>query len=244
MRDGYDRWAEVYDEDLNPLVMLEEPLVRSWVAAPRGLRVADVGCGTGRHALWLADAGASVDAFDASRGMMDKAREKSARHGVRFHEHALPAPWNVPAQALCTASVQSPVAAQHAPGCGQGLGAQTVPAPWNAPEHWPPITLVHAPPWSQHAPKGEQGLAEHGVALPRKSPRQFAPCVSVHAPDRSQHAPGWGQRLGVHVEPAPRYVPVHTAKGRYVHTPLDAQQPPNTHVAGAQVVPTPRKYAP
>lgn len=92
MRDGYDRWAEVYDEDLNPLVMLEEPLVRSWVAAPRGLRVADVGCGTGRHALWLADAGASVDAFDASRGMMDKAREKSARHGVRFHEHALPAP--------------------------------------------------------------------------------------------------------------------------------------------------------
>ena len=89
---GYDRWAEVYDTEGNPLVFLEEPVVRGWIAEPRGLRVADVGCGTGRHALWLADAGAEVDAFDASAGMMAKAREKLAQHGVRLHEHVLPAP--------------------------------------------------------------------------------------------------------------------------------------------------------
>ena len=89
---GYDRWAEVYDTELNPLVQLEEPVVRAWISAPRGLRVADVGCGTGRHALWLAEGGAEVDAFDASVGMMAKAREKLAEHGVRFQEHLLPAP--------------------------------------------------------------------------------------------------------------------------------------------------------
>ncbi len=91
-RAGYDRWSEIYDDELNPLVALEEPVVRTWLAEPAGLRVADVGCGTGRHSLWLADAGAQVDAFDPSPGMMAKAYAKLASHGVRLHEHALPAP--------------------------------------------------------------------------------------------------------------------------------------------------------
>lgn len=89
---GYDRWATIYDDELNPLVLLEEPIVRGWLPTPAGLRIADVGCGTGRHTLWLADAGARVDAFDASDGMMARARSKLARHGVRFHAHTLPEP--------------------------------------------------------------------------------------------------------------------------------------------------------
>ena len=88
---GYDRWSLVYDGELNPLVMLEEPVVRGWLDAPEGLRVADVGCGTGRHALWLAQAGASVDAFDCSAGMMTKARQKLSDVGVRLQNHQLPA---------------------------------------------------------------------------------------------------------------------------------------------------------
>jgi malonyl-CoA O-methyltransferase len=89
-RAGYDCWAEIYDAELNPLVVAEEPVVREWLADPAGLRVADVGCGTGRHAIWLADAGALVDAFESSTGMMAKAREKLSGSGVRFHEHTLP----------------------------------------------------------------------------------------------------------------------------------------------------------
>ncbi len=91
-QDGYDRWAEIYDDELNPLVILEGPVVRDWIKDPGGLRVADVGCGTGRHAVWLADAGAEVDAHDFSPGMMAKAHAKLSRRGVRLHEHALPAP--------------------------------------------------------------------------------------------------------------------------------------------------------
>jgi SAM-dependent methyltransferase len=89
---GYDRWATVYDDERNPLVLLEGPVVRGWIPSPAGVRVADVGCGTGRHALWLADAGATVDAYDPSPGMMAKAREKLASRGVRLHAHALPEP--------------------------------------------------------------------------------------------------------------------------------------------------------
>ena len=87
---GYDRWAAIYDEELNPLVILEDPLVRSWVAKAQGLRVADVGCGTGRHAVWLARGGASVDAYDFSSAMMAKASRKAADLNIRFHEHTLP----------------------------------------------------------------------------------------------------------------------------------------------------------
>jgi malonyl-CoA O-methyltransferase len=89
---GYERWAEIYDRDPNPLVALEEPVVRGWLADPAGLRVADVGCGTGRHALWLARAGASVDAYDLSPGMIAQAHAKLAQDGIRLIEHALPDP--------------------------------------------------------------------------------------------------------------------------------------------------------
>ncbi|MBU0617662.1 MAG: class I SAM-dependent methyltransferase [Planctomycetes bacterium] len=93
---GYDRWSQIYDDELNPLVMLEAPVVRAWLDPPEGWRIADVGCGTGRHALWLAQAGALVDAFDCSSGMMAKARQKLSDAGVRLHHHRLPTPLPVP----------------------------------------------------------------------------------------------------------------------------------------------------
>jgi malonyl-CoA O-methyltransferase len=64
IRAGYDRWALVYDHDLNPLPALEEPIMREAIGDVRGLTVLDLGCGTGRHALWLAASGAAVTALD------------------------------------------------------------------------------------------------------------------------------------------------------------------------------------
>jgi len=81
---GYDRWAAVYDHDANPLVNLEEPVVRELLGEGRGLRVLDSGCGTGRHALWLAEHGAEVTAIDFSEGMLAEARRKAGAERVRF----------------------------------------------------------------------------------------------------------------------------------------------------------------
>jgi len=95
-REGYDRWAEIYNGEGNPLIALEEPHVAHLMGDISGLAVADIGCGTGRHALKWAAAGAQVTALDFSEGMLSRARSKPGADQVRFVQHdlthALPLP--------------------------------------------------------------------------------------------------------------------------------------------------------
>lgn len=86
---GYDRWACVYDTDANPMPALEEPIVRSAIGNPRGCSALDLGCGTGRHAIWLSQAGAQVTAVDFSAGMLEKARSKPGADQIQFVESDL-----------------------------------------------------------------------------------------------------------------------------------------------------------
>jgi len=92
VREGYDRWAEVYDGDGNPLIALEERHIGRLIGEVAGLDVADVGCGTGRHALALATAGARVTALDFSRRMLEVAGTKPGAERVRFLLHDLNRP--------------------------------------------------------------------------------------------------------------------------------------------------------
>jgi ubiquinone/menaquinone biosynthesis C-methylase UbiE len=91
-RSGYDRWAPVYDLDGNPLQALEQPCVRGLLDTVRDRRALDLGCGTGRHALWLAGQGARVTAVDFSQGMLDQARLKQGAHAVTWLVHDLHQP--------------------------------------------------------------------------------------------------------------------------------------------------------
>jgi len=87
IKDGYDRWSEVYDEDGNPLVFLEESHLTSALGNVAGLSTLDVGCGTGRHAVRLAQAGAKVTGIDFSPGMLARAKAKPGAGAVTFVEH-------------------------------------------------------------------------------------------------------------------------------------------------------------
>ena len=89
VRDGYDRWAMVYDDDQNPLQGLEGPLVQQACGNVQGLRVLDMGCGTGRHTLWLAQAGAEVTGIDFSEAMLAKAHEKAKGYSIDLIVHDL-----------------------------------------------------------------------------------------------------------------------------------------------------------
>jgi malonyl-CoA O-methyltransferase len=86
---GYDRWAEFYDEEDNPLILLEESQLGPLFANVSGLAFLDLGCGTGRHALRLAAKGAKVTAVDFSRAMLDRARNKPGAEKVTFVYHDL-----------------------------------------------------------------------------------------------------------------------------------------------------------
>ena len=93
---GYDRWAAVYDHDANPLPALEEPRVREALGDAGGREVLDLGCGTGRHTAWLAEAGARITAVDFSAGMLEEARRKVSSGRVRFIAHDLHEPLPLP----------------------------------------------------------------------------------------------------------------------------------------------------
>lgn len=115
-REGYDRWAETYDADDNPLVAIEQPHMDALLGDVRGLRVADIGCGTGRYALRLARAGAAVTALDFSQGMLNQARAKAAEMdgSIKFIEHDLSQPFPLPDRSFDR--VLSALVLDHIPG--------------------------------------------------------------------------------------------------------------------------------
>lgn len=82
---GYDEWAHTYDTELNSTIYVDEinfPL--HFLGLPIG-NVLEVGCGTGRHTLKLAEAGHEVSAIDLSDQMLQIATTKlSGRANVNF----------------------------------------------------------------------------------------------------------------------------------------------------------------
>lgn len=91
-REGYDRWAEIYDDEDNPLIALEEEHLSPLLGDVRGLDVLELGSGTGRRTLWFCENGARVTAVDFSDGMIEKARRKPGWEHVRFVPHDLARP--------------------------------------------------------------------------------------------------------------------------------------------------------
>ena len=86
VRFGFDRWAEVYDDQPNPLIALEERILSHLLPPLRGRDVLDAGCGTGR---WLDRVAAfeprSLTGVDASVTMLDKARIKLGTKAMLHH---------------------------------------------------------------------------------------------------------------------------------------------------------------
>lgn len=82
-KDGYEAWADTYDDPGNALIDVEERTFRPILSAlPPGDAV-DVACGTGRLASMLCDLGHSVQGVDPSEAMIARARAK--RLPVTFH---------------------------------------------------------------------------------------------------------------------------------------------------------------
>lgn len=74
--DAYGWVAQHYDRFLEPLnAPLRQLTLRQFPTGP-GMRVLDVGCGTGAHLAAFADTGASCWGVDLSPGMLEVARDR------------------------------------------------------------------------------------------------------------------------------------------------------------------------
>ena len=74
----FDLWAQVYDTQSNPLLMLEERSVTPLLPHLSGGDLLDVGCGTGRWLTRLEEMNpASLTGTDCSTSMLERARAKT-----------------------------------------------------------------------------------------------------------------------------------------------------------------------
>ena len=76
----YDRFVK-WDKRLE----YELPFIERQLKAVDARRVLDVACGTGRHALALAERGYHVTGTDVSAGMIEQARENANARGLSVH---------------------------------------------------------------------------------------------------------------------------------------------------------------
>ena len=96
---AYDRWADTYDASPNTTRDLDAVVLRQHGPEVRGHVVLELGSGTGKNTVWLAQRAGHVIALDLSEGMHRAARERLSAAGiprerVSFERHDLcERPW-------------------------------------------------------------------------------------------------------------------------------------------------------
>jgi SAM-dependent methyltransferase len=92
-REGYDLWAETYDETPNPVVAMDSRHTLNVLAPRANERVLDAGCGTGRHLGPMVLTGSSPVGLDFSRGMLSVARRNHLEVPLVFADLQRPLPF-------------------------------------------------------------------------------------------------------------------------------------------------------
>jgi SAM-dependent methyltransferase len=88
---GYRFWAAAYDQPENPLIEVEQPVVREILGRLLPGKALDAACGTGRHAGYLTGLGHRVTGVDSSPEMLARARQRVPQAGLAVGElHRLP----------------------------------------------------------------------------------------------------------------------------------------------------------
>ena len=99
IQNAYDEWSATYDADENLTRDLDQTTTRDLLADFRPDSILELGCGTGKNTVFLAQIGKQVRALDFSQGMVEKARAKVQAENVRFEMADLTQRWPCEADA-------------------------------------------------------------------------------------------------------------------------------------------------
>ena len=93
VQNAYNEWSQTYDTDRNLTRDLDQQVMMERLAGQHFRSILELGCGTGKNTIFLAEAGERVHALDFSEGMIQKAREKVKAGNVRFSMADLTQRW-------------------------------------------------------------------------------------------------------------------------------------------------------
>ena len=93
IQNAYNDWSASYDADENLTRDLDQQVTREMLAVQHFKSILEIGCGTGKNTVFLAQIGEKVHALDFSQGMIQKAMEKVKAQNARFSLADLTQPW-------------------------------------------------------------------------------------------------------------------------------------------------------
>lgn len=94
VQQSYDQWASQYDNNINRTRDLEAKALRDVLGKITLDDCLEIGCGTGKNTVWLAEHSTKVDSVDLSEQMLAKAKEKISSAHVNFIQADITAPWS------------------------------------------------------------------------------------------------------------------------------------------------------
>lgn len=91
---AYNAWASQYDTNFNKTRDLEAIALRNTLSNIVFERCLEIGCGTGKNTVWLAEKATHITAVDLSGEMLTKAKEKINSGKVEFKQADITQDWN------------------------------------------------------------------------------------------------------------------------------------------------------
>lgn len=93
-RELYNEWSASYDEVDNKTRDLEKIAGQQVLSAISAESIIELGCGTGKNTVWLAEKATHLTAVDLSEKMMARAKSKIQTDNVVFQVADITQPWH------------------------------------------------------------------------------------------------------------------------------------------------------
>ena len=93
VQQGYNRWANSYDAVENKTRDMDKMATQTVLKDILFSDVLELGCGTGKNTIWLAEKAKQLMAVDFAAEMIAKAKVKVASENVQFMQTDITQPW-------------------------------------------------------------------------------------------------------------------------------------------------------